>query len=94
MIDIFSENNKELLTADLFNVGETVRIHPNIRPTQKGVVVAEQMAEYASEYATITGIEDNAYRVDIDDGDFIWQDFMFEIPPAETINEEQVWNML
>lgn len=92
--DIFDEDNHELESAILYKVGDTVTIHPEIRNTMKGVAVDEDMVEFAGMLAKIVEVRPDCYHIDLDEGSFVWQDFMFAESSNNPIDEKQIWNML
>ena len=68
-----------------YEVGDIVRINPNIRMSERGVHVTSEMAEYAGRKAevkrsVITSTDDKegtGYRLNIDNELWTWQAFMF-----------------
>lgn len=77
MDDLFNSENKERLGAKLFREGDIVYIHPEIRETEKGDAVTNEMTAYADALAIIQRKYDNTnYELDIDDGEFFWDDYM------------------
>lgn len=93
-LDIFDEENHELESSILFKVGETVTIRDDIRATMKGVAVDEDMVDYAGMKAKIVEVRADCYHIDLDKGEWVWQDFMFAESYNNPIDEKQVWNML
>jgi hypothetical protein len=43
-----------------------------------GIWFIEEMFEYTGRYTNIKSIEDGSYRLNIDDGEFAWNDLMLE----------------
>lgn len=61
-----------------FKVGDKVTIREDLSKYEYNVV--ESMEQYRGKVATITDAdgEDGVYRIDLDDGWWIWNDHMFE----------------
>lgn len=76
MYNIFDESNKERLGAELFEEGDMVYIHPEIEETDKGDAVADGMVKYAGKAAMIVIKHSDNYELDIDGGEYVWDDFM------------------
>ena len=80
-----------------YEVGDIVRINPNIRMSERGVHVTSEMAEYAGRKAevkrsviTSTDKEGTGYRLNIDNELCKWQAFMFDQTFKEEMNEEVI----
>lgn len=95
MNNIFDPENEELMSAELYKVGDIVVINPEIKITHKGRQVVSDMIQYAGKTAEITQVlgRANCYRIDIDKGCWNWQDFMF-FNDLEPTDEQKVWSML
>ena len=77
-MDIFDKNNTQGLGAYLYNTGDMVYVHKNLRPTKKGLVVTDDMVKYAGKITKIKRKRNWSYSLEIDDGNYNWEDFMLE----------------
>lgn len=65
-----------------YKVGDKVKIRSDLKETDEGAGVVEEMLEYRGMEATIIELDgDNWYTIDIDDEEFYWDDTMFEPAP-------------
>ncbi len=73
--DLFDDENKDGLDSERFVVGDSVYIHPDLRETDKGASVTEDMLNYAGSLARIVRVLGNSYKLDVDDADWVWDDY-------------------
>lgn len=73
---IFDENNKDRLKNELFEKGQTVYIHPELRCTDKGLCVIPEMVEFKGLKTCITEKYFSYYSLEIDHGRWHWNDYM------------------
>lgn len=85
LYDPFDENCSEGADNQNYLIGERVVIAPDLRISAKGMQVVQGMLKYAGKTAYVKRKSVKSYHLDIDKGQFRWQDYMLVDPvgPAQ-----------
>lgn len=78
--------------AKLYNEGDTIIVHPDLKEINFGVCATWLMARHRAEMARIYRKTSGSYKIIFDGEEFPdqynWQDYMFVSPDPETTIEE------
>lgn len=79
----FEDKDIEIKPKSHYEVGDYVRIRSDLKQmyddeVDTNVGLEVEMIDYAGKLARITSVKDASYLIDIDDGNWFWEDMLFE----------------